>query len=304
MDHTLLVFFNRTLAHPALDGVMVGLTYSFWLLPGLALGLIAARQRRVGVAVLAVLAVGWALTMLFQFLVLRARPETVRLVLPTPGFPSYPSGHAVGTFGVALVLALSYRRPPWSWLCLAAAGAVSLSRVYLGHHYPSDILGGAVLGAALGAACYGLIVEESWSLALAGTARKCQAECRLGGDIRPVKAWRWLLWPQLAVALVVTHLAYLGIVPLYLLRWPHADKVLHFLLFGLLAFWLNVWLDGRTFNLGRWLIPLAVALPFAFAAAEEGLQALSPLRSAGLDDAACDLAGMLFFWWTSGRLLH
>lgn len=282
MDHALLSFFNQTLAHPVFDVIMVSLTYSLWLLPGLGLGLIAARQRRVGAAVLAVLAAGWAVTMFFQFLILRPRPDAVRLVLPTPCYPSYPSGHAVGTFGVALVLALSYRRPPWPGLCLALAGSVSLSRVYLGHHYPSDILGGAVLGAALGAACYGLIVEEG----------------------RGVRAWRWLLWPQLAVALVVTQVAYLDILPLYLLQWPYSDKVLHFVLFGLLAFWLNVWLDGRTFKLGRWLIPIAIALPLTFALTEEGLQALSPLRSAGLDDALCDLAGMLFFWRLSRWMLR
>ncbi len=280
MDNTLLVFFNQTLAHPILDVLMVGFTYSLWLLPGLGVVLILARQRRVGAAILASLTVGLALTLILQFLALRPRPEHVRLVMAMPIFPSYPSGHAVAAFGVAAVLMLSYRRRDWQGLALLAACLISLSRVCLGHHYPSDILGGAVLGAAVGAACYGLIAAPHTDQA----------------------PWRWLLWPQVAVVCVVTQMAYLYILPTHLLRWPMADKALHFALFGSIAFWLNLWLGGRALYLNRWAIPLAIVIPFAFALAEESLQALSPVRAAGFDDLACDLAGMLVFWWASRQL--
>jgi VanZ family protein len=160
---------------------------------------------------------------------------------------------------------------------LAGAFLIAFSRVYLGHHYPSDILAGMVLGGAIGAACYGLF--------------------------RPLYPdWRWLLWPQIAIVIVVSQMAYLDLLPFYLLRWPLADKVIHFLLFGAVVFWLNFWFRGRKLQLGRLAIPLAILLPLAIASLEEGFQALSPLRSADPFDLTSDAAGMLFFWWLSHRL--
>jgi len=284
MDSTLLNFFNQTLAHPLLDPVMVGLTIvGLALLP--AVGVILLLQsglRRVGLAILMSLALAFLLTMLFQFLALRPRPEAVRLLLPTPNFPAYPSGHAALAFGTALVLGLSYRRLRWWLAVLIGAGLIGLSRLYLGHHYPSDILGGAILGATVGAACYGLIVARSSGLS----------------------TWQWLLWPQIALALLVTQMAYLGILPLHLLMIPFTDKFLHFLLIGSIAFWLNIWLRGRTVPLLNWAVPLALLIPLTIALLEEGAQFYSPLRTADVGDLLSDLAGLLFFWWLSQKMIR
>jgi undecaprenyl-diphosphatase len=276
MDFLLLHFFNETLAHPLLDWLMIGLTIiGFGALPGLGVTLLAIRsQRRVGVAILASLVLGFFLTLIFQYLALRPRPEAVRLLLATPNFPSYPSGHAAGAFGVALVVGLSYRQLHWRVLALVGASLIALSRVYLGLHYPSDILGGAILGSAVGATCYGLFEL-------------------------PRPHWPWLLWPQVAIAIIVTHMAYLDILPLSLLQWPLADKVLHFVLFGAVVFWLNLWLKGRSLQVGWWAVPVAILLPLTVAVLEEGAQLFSPLRSADLGDLMSDLAGMFFFWWVS-----
>jgi membrane-associated phospholipid phosphatase len=70
---------------------------------------------------------------------------------PAPGdrFTSFPSGHAAVSTAIATSWSLSY--PRWYVVGPGAvwAAAVSLSRVHLGVHYPSDILVGATLGAGM-----------------------------------------------------------------------------------------------------------------------------------------------------------
>jgi len=58
---------------------------------------------------------------------------------------SFPSGHAQTAFAVAVYVALLVR--PWGALVLLLAGAVGLSRVYVGVHFPLDVLAGAAIGA-------------------------------------------------------------------------------------------------------------------------------------------------------------
>ncbi|MEK7785882.1 MAG: VanZ family protein, partial [Chloroflexota bacterium] len=276
MDNALLIFFNQTLASPLLDAVMVAITYAgLALLPAIGMALILGKQRRVGLAVLAALLAGEVFTLAFQFLALRPRPVDIRAVIPTPNFPSFPSGHAAAAFAVAAVLMLTYRR--WrAWLpILIGASLIALSRVYLGVHYLSDILGGAVVGLGAGAACYGLFAPS-----------------------RP--DWRWLLWMQVAIVIVISEMAYLSILPDgSLLRAP-MDKILHFVLFGAVTFWLNLWL-GRSAKIK--FVPLAVLIPFLVAVLEEGAQFFSPVRTADFADLFSDLSGMLFFWWMSEQVL-
>ncbi len=59
---------------------------------------------------------------------------------------SFPSGHATGAFALATVFAHQY--PKIAIPCYTAATGIALSRVYLGRHYPSDVLAGATIGFA------------------------------------------------------------------------------------------------------------------------------------------------------------
>ncbi len=80
---------------------------------------------------------------------------------------SFPSGHATGAFALATVF--SHRYPKITVPAFLAATAVGLSRIYLGRHYPSDVLAGALIG--FGSARFIIHYEEEvLALTLPGLA--------------------------------------------------------------------------------------------------------------------------------------
>lgn len=65
---------------------------------------------------------------------------------------SFPSGHALNSFAIGSVIALSF--PPLAVPVLAVASSVAASRVVLGLHWPSDVLAGALAGLLIGGAVW------------------------------------------------------------------------------------------------------------------------------------------------------
>ena len=75
-----------------------------------------------------------------------AMPETVIKLIEKGNEASFPSGHAILFF--AMAMAIYYVRPKFAAYFFIAATLVSIARVFVGVHYPLDILGGALLGLA------------------------------------------------------------------------------------------------------------------------------------------------------------
>lgn len=86
----------------------------------------------------------------FKGLVERPRPVNVRLREAQDGF-GYPSSHTATAFGAAVVLTFLVPRR-WRWAPLAVAAVVGLTRMHVGVHYPLDVVGGALIGLAVGLA--------------------------------------------------------------------------------------------------------------------------------------------------------
>ena len=130
---------------------------SAFLLPAIAVATIIAIWRRrplIAASILAVYALHDAAIIFGWSLWDRARPELVAGGIAAPGLHSYPSGHAanvVATFGFFAYL---WARQSGSWIergiavlvVLVLLAAVSVSRVRMGTHWPSDLIAGSTIG--------------------------------------------------------------------------------------------------------------------------------------------------------------
>lgn len=120
-----------------------------WLVIGGLLAVFDGANREAWVICAALGPVAIGLNYLVKLVVRRPRPVLEGLP-PLGGAPSslsFPSAHATSSFAVATAMT---RVEPLGALAFLLALALALGRPYLGMHYPSDVLVGAVLGVALG----------------------------------------------------------------------------------------------------------------------------------------------------------
>jgi membrane-associated phospholipid phosphatase len=140
-----------------LDPFFQGLTYAgvmgaLWLVLA-AVAAVAMRRWQVLAWVAAADLVAQVTTALLQASVGRHRPH-VHTLVAAPHSGSFPSAHAASSFACAVVLASFVPRQRIPLLVLATL--VAVSRVYVGVHYPLDIVAGAAWGVAIGAALLAL----------------------------------------------------------------------------------------------------------------------------------------------------
>lgn len=91
-----------------------------------------------------------------KILIGRERPDLLLEGVNLPTTFSFPSGHTTGAFSVLFILDKEFPMLKWFWLSFACL--VGFSRVYIGVHYLSDVIGGALLGGFIG--CLFLYLKE------------------------------------------------------------------------------------------------------------------------------------------------
>ena len=125
----------------------------------IALGIVflcIPKTRRIGLVILTALIIGALITnVTLKPLVNRTRPWVVIeglkvLVDSGAGDPSFPSGHSTAAFAFAGAILFSRVKMKWKSIALVIAALMGISRLYVGVHYPTDVLAGVAIGLLAG----------------------------------------------------------------------------------------------------------------------------------------------------------
>lgn len=159
LDLAVFYLFNHSLSTPFLDKLFSIITNvnNWYIAYVILLGIVFTKggvRGKIAVVLVILLIVATdqlghkVIKEIFQ----RIRPCNALTDVITPlgcnGTYSFPSNHALNNFAAAMFFTRLF--PKFKWILFITASLVALSRVYLGLHYPSDIIGGAILGAAFG----------------------------------------------------------------------------------------------------------------------------------------------------------
>ena len=163
-EGSILLWIQNNLRSGFLDPIMKAITMLgdkglIWILITLAL-LIARRTRKLGVMCAASMVFGLIVTnLIIKNWAARIRPyemvQGLNCIVPLAKDWSFPSGHTTNSLACAWVL---FRKAPKKFgvPALILAILIAFSRLYVGIHYPTDVLGGALIG--LGSACLAMLL--------------------------------------------------------------------------------------------------------------------------------------------------
>lgn len=154
LDGNILLFIQENIRNPILNPVMIAITTLgnagiVWIILTAVL-LISKKTRKIGmISACALIASLLVNNILLKNLVARTRPyyivEGLMPIISKPSEFSFPSGHAGSSLASACVL---YRKLPkkfGTWV-LVLAILISISRLYVGVHYPTDVIVGMITG--------------------------------------------------------------------------------------------------------------------------------------------------------------
>lgn len=168
IDLALFYFINHNLANPFLDKFFPFITeVKHWYISYLILlGICFFKGGRIGkisalIAIMLIAVSDQLSSFVIKDLVSRIRPcialIDVRILTGCTDSFSFPSSHAVNNFAISVYFARIF--PKFKWILFVSAFLVAISRIYVGRHYPSDVIGGAVIGAAFG---YAFSIGAFW----------------------------------------------------------------------------------------------------------------------------------------------
>ena len=160
-DSSILLYIKDNMHGNIMDKIMVGITALgdngvIWIIMAIIL-MISKKYRKIGFMALLALLLSTILGEgILKHVVHRIRPSAdipaVDLLIAKPLSYSFPSGHTTSSFAVAGVLAKYFKNYAIEFLSLASL--IAFSRLYLYVHYPTDVLGGVLLGLI----CSGIII--------------------------------------------------------------------------------------------------------------------------------------------------
>ena len=168
MDVAILLWIQENLRSDIWTGFWKTITHLgdsgwFWIVLGLVL-LLFKKTRRTGITVMIALMIGALITnVIIKNSVARIRPydftDQIILLIGKQWDYSFPSGHSCASFAAAYVC-LKRLKPVYGSTAMILAVLIAFSRLYVGVHYPTDVIGGIVIGLFSGWAALRLIPKS------------------------------------------------------------------------------------------------------------------------------------------------